>query len=143
MTTLALLWGRVFEPTASLRPTFGRSPSQGDLPIASAVPYPEQSRTCEHPGLSRIALPVGVFGHRRSSILEGLEPSSPPTNARVGARGAVSWPLDHQCLSPSVALVGIEPTSSGLRNRCITLSATVPNQSARWESNPGPGRCVL
>ena len=34
--------------------------------------------------------------------------------------------------------VGIEPTSSGLRDRCITLSATVPNQSARWELNPRP-----
>ena len=54
----------------------------------------------------------------------------------VGARGAVSLPLDDQCLS--VRLVGIEPTSSGLRDRCITLSATVPNQSARWELNPRP-----
>ena len=34
--------------------------------------------------------------------------------------------------------VGIEPTSSGLRDRCITVSATVPNQSARWELNPRP-----
>ena len=34
--------------------------------------------------------------------------------------------------------VGIEPTSSGLRDRCITLSATVPNQSARRELNPRP-----
>ena len=37
-----------------------------------------------------------------------------------------------------VGPVGIEPTSSGLRDRCITLSATVPNQSARWELNPRP-----
>ena len=51
----------------------------------------------------------------------------------------VSSPLDHQCLSLlSVGPVGIEPTSSGLRDRCITLSATVPNQSAWWESNPRP-----
>ena len=34
--------------------------------------------------------------------------------------------------------MGIEPTSSGLRDRCITLSATVPHQSARWELNPRP-----
>ena len=40
------------------------------------------------------------------------------------------------CLS--VGPVGIEPTSSGLRDRCITLSATVPNQSARRELNPRP-----
>ena len=37
-----------------------------------------------------------------------------------------------------VGPVGIEPTSSGLRDRCITLSATVPHQSARWELNPRP-----
>jgi hypothetical protein len=50
----------------------------------------------------------------------------------------------------SVGLVGIEPTSSGLRDRCIALSATIPYQSARWELNPGHrparmpvGRCVL
>jgi hypothetical protein len=67
----------------------------------------------------------------------------------VGARGAVSLPLDDQCVC-SVGLVGIEPTSSGLRDRCIALSATIPYQSARWELNPGHrparmpvGRCVL
>ena len=38
----------------------------------------------------------------------------------------------------SVGSVGIEPTSAGLRDRCITLSATVPHQSARWELNPRP-----
>ena len=48
----------------------------------------------------------------------------------------MSLPLDDQCLS--VGPVGIEPTSSGLRDRCITVSATVPNQSARWELNPRP-----
>ena len=37
-----------------------------------------------------------------------------------------------------VGPVGIEPTSSGLRDRRITLSATVPLQSARWELNPRP-----
>ena len=40
---------------------------------------------------------------------------------------------------PPVGPVGIEPTSAGLRDRCITLSAAVPSQSARRESNPRPG----
>jgi hypothetical protein len=52
--------------------------------------------------------------------------SSPPTTA---ARRCPD-----QCLS--VGLVGIEPTSSGLRDRCITLSATVPRKWPVRESNP-------
>ena len=59
------------------------------------------------------------------------------SNPRRRITGAVSSPLDDQC-SYSVGPVGIEPTSSGLRDRCITLSATVPNQSARRELNPRP-----
>jgi hypothetical protein len=46
------------------------------------------------------------------------------SNPRPRVTRAVSSPLDDQCLS--VGPVGIEPTSSGLRDRCITLSATVP-----------------
>jgi hypothetical protein len=42
----------------------------------------------------------------------------------------------------SVGSVGIEPTSAGLRDRCITLSATIPFvfvfQSAWKESNLQP-----
>ena len=41
-------------------------------------------------------------------------------------------PLDHQCLCVlvfAVGPVGIEPTSFGLRDRCITLSATIPFDS--------------
>jgi hypothetical protein len=60
----------------------------------------------------------------------------PDSNPRRRITKAVSLPLDDQCLS--VGPVGIEPTSSGLRNRRITMSATVPSQSARWESNPRP-----
>ena len=37
-----------------------------------------------------------------------------------------------------MGLVGIGPTSSGLRDRCITLSATVPIYLAWRESNPRP-----
>ena len=40
------------------------------------------------------------------------------------------------CLS--VGPVGIEPTSAGLRDRCIALSATIPFQLARRELNPRP-----
>ena len=61
----------------------------------------------------------------------GLEPTSPHYGCGIlAARRPV--------LFLSVGPVGIEPTSSGLRDRCITLSATVPNQSARWELNPRP-----
>ena len=51
------------------------------------------------------------------------------------------WPFRSSSRRPSsaeVGPVGIEPTSSGLRDRCITVSATVPIQSARWELNPRP-----
>ena len=41
-------------------------------------------------------------------------------------------------ISSSVGSVGIEPTLFGLRDRCITLSATIPFQSARRELNPRP-----
>lgn len=59
------------------------------------------------------------------------------SNPRHRSTGAASSPLDHQCSYP-VGPVGIEPTSSGLRDRCITLSATVPHQSARRELSPRP-----
>ena len=68
--------------------------------------------------------------------LSKIESTGRDSNPRRRITGAVSSPLDDQCLS--VGPVGIEPTSSGLRDRCITLSATVPNQSARWELNPRP-----
>ena len=42
---------------------------------------------------------------------------------------------------PPVGPVGIEPTSSGLRNRCITLSATVPLQSTCVQHPPTPLPC--
>jgi hypothetical protein len=59
------------------------------------------------------------------------------SNPRCRFTRAVSWPLDDQCKF-SVGPVGIEPTSSGVRNRHINMSATVLrfHQSARWESNP-------
>ena len=69
--------------------------------------------------------------------LSKIESTGRDSNPRSRFTGAVSWPLDDQCLL-SVGPVGIEPTSSGLRDRCITLSATVPCQSARWELNPRP-----
>ena len=51
-------------------------------------------------------------------------------------------PLDHQCLCVSVFAVGpvgIKPTSFGLRDRCITLSATIPFVQSAWrELNPRP-----
>jgi hypothetical protein len=84
---------------------------------------------------------------------EGLEPSSPHYESGIfAARRPVLVPVrnlereaqferpfkpsSRRPSSAEVGPVGIEPTSSGLRDRCITLSATVPNQSARWESNP-------
>ena len=52
------------EPTASLRPTFGRCPNQSGLPIAYRAGLCAQSeiRTHKHSGLNRVALPVGVSG---------------------------------------------------------------------------------
>jgi hypothetical protein len=52
-------------------------------------------------------------------------------------------PLEDQCLCfVTVGPVGIEPTSAGLRDRCIALSATIPVvvlfQSAWRELNPRP-----
>ena len=48
----------------------------------------------------------------------------PDSNPRPRVTGAESSPLDDPCVS--VGPVGIEPTSSGLRDRRITVSATVP-----------------
>ena len=56
--------------------------------------------------------------------LSKIESTGWESNPRPRVTRAVSSPLDDQCLS--VGPVGIEPTSSGLRDRCITLSATVP-----------------
>ena len=84
-----------------------------------------------------------------SRIVKDHQSTRRDSNPRRRITGAVSSPLDDQCVC-SVGLVGIEPTSSGLRVRCITLSATIPFQSARWELNTGHrparmpvGRCVL
>ena len=94
--------------------------------------------------------------------LSKIKSTGRDSNPRRRITKAESSPLDDQCLflcgfwkaegrferpfkpssrrplSAEVGPVGIEPTSSGLRDRCITLSATVPNQSARWELNPRP-----
>ena len=52
------------------------------------------------------------------------------------------WTTSACCHVCQVGPVGIEPTSSGLRDRRIALSATVPSsissQSARRELNPRP-----
>ena len=69
--------------------------------------------------------------------LSKIESTGWESNPRPRVTRAVSSPLDDQCLS--VGPVGIEPTSSGLGDRCIALSATVPLESARRESNPRLG----
>ena len=57
----------------------------------------------------------------------GVEPTSPRYEGGIfAARRAVL--KNGQCLS--VGPVGIEPTSPGLRDRNITLSATVPSISS-------------
>ena len=75
-----------------------------------------------------------IMGAWLATELSKIESTGWESNPRPRVTRAGSLPLDDQCLS--VGPVGIEPTSSGLRDRCITLSATVPNQSARWELNP-------
>jgi hypothetical protein len=77
------------------------------------------------------------MGARLEAELSKIKSTGRDSNPRRRITGAVSSPLDDQCVC-SVGLVGIEPTSSGLRDRCITLSATIPFQSARWELNPRP-----
>ena len=81
-----------------------------------------------------------IMGAWLEAELSKTKSTGRDSNPRRRITGAVSLPLDDQCLwLLSVGPVGIEPTSSGLRDRCITLSATVPNQSARRELNPRPG----
>ena len=72
------------EPTASLRPTFGRCPSQGGLPVAYRAvvdfhQYPEQGSNLQSLGDQRFASVPGpsrstdgVSGHQ--VVLGGLEP---------------------------------------------------------------------
>ena len=90
-----------------------------------------------HPAWQASTLPLRHGRLVGSRIVKDHQSTGRDSNPRRRITGAVSWPLDHQCLL-LVGPVGIEPTLSGLRDRCITLSATVPNQSARWELNPRP-----
>ncbi len=89
------------------------------------------------PAWQASALPLRHERLIGSRIVKDHQSTGRDSNPRRRITGAVSLPLDDQCVC-SVGLVGIEPTSSGLRDRCITLSATIPNQSARWELNPRP-----
>lgn len=58
----------------------------------------------------------------------GIEPTSPRYDGGI-------FPLDDQCLLfVSVGPVRIELTSFGLRDRCITLSATIPESVVSFES---------
>ncbi len=71
----------------------------------------------------------------------GIEPASPRYDGGI-------LPLDHQCLSlvsclSSVGPVGIEPTSFGLKDRCITLSATIPLVSQIGVEGIEPSTVVL
>ena len=121
-----------FEPTISCF----RSRRNG-----RAFPRPESQ---ERPAGVEPALPPWQGGrlplhHGRlvgNQVVKDRESTGRDSNPRRRITKAVSSPLDHRCLLLSVGLVGIEPTSSGLRDRCIALSATIPVQSARWESNP-------
>jgi hypothetical protein len=56
---------------------------------------------------------------------EGLEPSSPRDQRFASVPGAVSSPLDDQCLL-SVGPEGLEPSPGGLRVRCAAASTLVP-----------------
>ena len=89
------------------------------------------------PAWQASALPLRHERLVGSRIVKDHQSTGRDSNPRRRITGAVSLPLDDQCVC-SVGLVGIEPTSSGLRDRCITLSATIPFQSARWELNPRP-----
>ena len=71
------------EPTASL------VLSQGGLPVAYRAVVSDstqnRTRTCKHPGLSRIALPVGV-SRPESSWVDSNHRSSPCKGAAFAAR---------------------------------------------------------
>jgi hypothetical protein len=95
--------------------------------VEPALPPWQGGRLPPHHG--RFVLAAELSNSREHQ--EGLEPSSPHYGCGILAAG-------RPVLFILVGPVGIEPTSSGLRDRCIALSATVPLQSARKESNPRP-----
>ena len=69
----------------------------------------------------------------------GIEPASPRYDGGV-------LPLDHQCQFQNVSVgpVRIELTSFGLRDRCITLSATIPSTvAASFQSLFRFSRCFV
>ena len=96
---------RLPERPAGVEPA--HPPWQGDR-----LPPTNASRRCPHGrfGVCRI---VKDREHR-----VGVEPTSPRYEGGIFAT--------RRPVLVSVGPVGIEPTSSGLRDRCITLSATVP-----------------
>ena len=61
---------------------------------------------------------------------------------RGGARGAVSLPLDDQCLL-SVGSEGLEPSPGGLRVRCAAASTLIPfSASLRAQNQRGRNRTL-
>ena len=103
------------EPTASL------VLSQGGLPVAYRAVVSEstqnRTRTCKHPGLSRIALPIGVSGHRQSS------PGGTRTPDRLLVRELPS-PLGHRTVfsGPTGSCTRI----SSVRNWCLSCWTMSP-----------------
>ena len=122
-------------------------PAKRPVGVEPTLPPWQGSRLPLHHGRKIASQPncqrSGMNGlHRLTASKEhrvGIEPTSPRYDGGI-------LPLDDQCLLKySVGPVRIELTSFGLRDRCITLSATIPNcvvvvsfQSAWRELNPRP-----
>ena len=114
-----------FEPAASLRPTFGRCPSQSGLPIAyraiCVVSAQSRSRTCKHSAThaerrcpSRVGLPVGVSRRRCLS-----RPGGTRTPDRLLVREQPS-PLGHRTILLS-GPTGNHTRISGMRHQPLPV----------------------
>lgn len=84
---------------------------------ADGLPLHHRRRLLAQPNCQRSRAPRPT-----STSVPGIELTQPLYESGV-------IPLDHQCIFSRVGSVGIEPTSAGLRDRCITLSATIPNKA--------------
>ena len=135
LTGRSLLPTRVRRITKSGRPDLNR---RSRAPEARGIPgFPtschksaqrESNPHFRHGKAAGCRYIMGALDHRCAAVpcagLSKTKSTGRDSNPRRRITGAESSPLDDPCLS--VGPVGIEPTSSGLRDRRITVSATVP-----------------
>jgi hypothetical protein len=119
--------------TAGIEPAFSCSPTNlRSVPDAGCQTSPRpdsQSAQWESNPHFRHGKAVGchyIMGAWLDAGLSKIESTGRDSNPRRRITGAVSWPLDHQCLLLSVGPVGIEPTPAGLKVRCAASYTTTP-----------------